>query len=134
VIAVNTAIIPYAHGIGFAIPINTVKECIDKIKNPELYATPYIGIDGLGLTPRISAYYGLYSGKGVLITNLIEGSPADKVGLQPGDIILALNGVETPEPNILRSEIQRRKVGEKIVLSVIHGGRNMRLELTLEGN
>jgi serine protease Do len=134
VIAVNTAIIPYAQGIGFAIPINSVKECINKIKDPEKYATPYIGIDGIGITPRIATYYGLYTNKGVLVTNIVEGSPADKKGLQPGDIILAIEGIETIEPEILRREIVRRKAGDRIILTVIRGGTRARLELILEGN
>jgi len=134
VIAVNTAIIPYAQGIGFAIPINSVKDCINKIKNPEKYATPYIGIDGIGITPRIANYYGLYTSKGVLVTNVVENSPSDKVGLQPGDVILAFDSVETAEPETLRREILKRKVGEKIILTVIRGGTRAKLELVLEGN
>lgn len=134
VIAVNTAIIPYAQGIGFAIPINSVKDCVNKIKDPEKYATPYIGIDGIGITPRIANYYGLYSTKGVLVTNIVENSPSHKVGLRKGDLILAIDGIETFEPEILRQEIFKRKVGEKIILTVIRGGTRGRLELILEGN
>ncbi|MBN1683718.1 trypsin-like peptidase domain-containing protein [Candidatus Bathyarchaeota archaeon] len=134
VIAVNTAIIPYAQGIGFAIPINSVKDCVNKIKNPEKHATPYIGIDGIGITPRIANYYGLYSNWGVLVTNVVENSPSDKVGLQQGDIILAIDGIETLEPEMLRREILKRKIGEVITLTVIRRGIRAKLELILEGN
>jgi S1-C subfamily serine protease len=133
VVAVNTAIVPYAQGIGFAIPIDAVKDCLNRIRDPERYATPYIGIDGIGITPRMASYYGLYASKGVLVTNVVEGSPADKQGLQPGDIILAIDGVETPEADALRREIQRKKIGERVLLSVIRGGRRGRLEFVLEG-
>jgi S1-C subfamily serine protease len=75
----------------------------------------------------------LYANKGVLVTNVVEGSPADKQGLQPGDIILAIDGVETPEADALRREIQRKKIGERVLLSVIRGGRRGRLEFVLEG-
>jgi len=133
VIAVNTAIVPYAQGIGFAIPINAVKDCLNRIRDPERYATPYIGIDGIGITPRIASYYNLYANKGVLVTNVVEGSPAEKQGLQPGDIILTIDETDTPEADTLRREIQQRKIGERVLLTVIRDGHRGRLELVLEG-
>jgi len=72
VVAVNTAIIPYAQGIRFAISINSVKDCLSRIKIPKKYATPYIGIDDLGITLRIALYYGLYTSRGILVTNVTK--------------------------------------------------------------
>ncbi len=133
VVAMNTAIIPYAQGIGFAIPINIVKECVEQIKVYGRYTAPWVGIYGLSVTPQVSAYYDLGVDSGALVTNVVEGSPASKSGITVGDVILTFDGVSINTVEDLRREIERRRIGDAVQLQILRGSRRGYAELKLEG-
>ncbi|MGE5533789.1 MAG: S1C family serine protease, partial [Bacillota bacterium] len=76
VVAINTAIIPYAQGIGFAIPVNSAKSCANDILTEGATKKPWIGIVGLSITIEIARYYNLPVSRGILITKVADGSPA----------------------------------------------------------
>lgn len=130
VIAINTAIIPYAQGIGFAIPTNTAKTCSDEVIN-EGTKRQWIGIIGLSLTKEIARYYGLPANRGVLVTRIAEGSPAEEAEMTESDIILEINNVQTNKIEDLAKEIQRRKIGDTIRILALHNGRQHFFELKL---
>ena len=132
VVAVNTAIIPYAQGIGFAIPINMVKECVEQIRIHGRSRTPWVGIYGVSLTPQVASYYNLRSDKGALVTNVVPGSPAQKAAIESGDIIVAFDGADIAGVEDLKKEIIRRKVGETVRISVVRGAQKRIVELTIE--
>ncbi len=131
VIALNTAIIPYAQGIGFAIPVNAVKACTDEIAAGGAAIRPWLGIVGLTLTREIARYYGLPVDHGVLVTKVVEGSPAEGGGLAEGDIILKISNVETMRIEDLVDEIHKKKVGEIVRILAVRNGKEHFLELTL---
>jgi S1-C subfamily serine protease len=131
VIAINTAIIPYAQGIGFAIPINSAKICTDEIITEGGVKRPWIGIVGLTLTREIARYYGLPVNSGVLVTRIAEGSPADEAGMAEGDIILEINNEETNEIEALVNEVQKRKINEVVRILALRNGRQQFFELKL---
>ncbi len=131
VIAINTAIIPYAQGIGFAIPINSAKSCTEEIVTEGGVKKPWLGIVGLTLTREISRYYGLPVNRGVLVTRIAEGSPAEAAEMAEGDIILEISNVETNKIEDLVSEIQRRKAGEVIKILALRNGKEHFFELKL---
>jgi serine protease Do len=133
VVAVNTAIIPYAQGIGFAIPINTVKECLEKVRNPERFTAPYIGVYGIAVNPRVATYYELPIDMGFLITNVVEGSPAYKAGLESGDIIISFDGVEIRTAEALKKEISKRRIGERARAYVVRGEKRGYIDIVIEG-
>lgn len=133
VAAVNTAIIPYAQGIGFAIPINYVKECVGQIKIHGRYAEPWVGVYGLSVTPQIAAYYTLSANSGVLVTNIVSGSPAQKSRIAVGDVIVALNDVEINLVEDLKKEIDNRKINEMISILIIRGPQRKYIDLKIEG-
>ena len=87
VIAISTAIIPFAQGIGFAIPINSAKSCTNEIVTEGGVKRPWLGIIGLTLTREIARYYGLPVNRGVLVTRIADGSSAEAAGMAEGDII-----------------------------------------------
>ncbi|MGQ9538666.1 MAG: S1C family serine protease [Candidatus Bathycorpusculaceae bacterium] len=105
VVAINTAIIPFAHGIGFAIPINSAKKCAYDIIAEGTHVRPWLGIIGLSLSREISRYYGIPLAEGVLVTRVVDESPADEAGIVAGDIILALDDVPIKRIEKLLSEI-----------------------------
>jgi S1-C subfamily serine protease len=131
VIAINTAIIPFGQGIGFAIPINSAKTCTDEIVTEGGVKRPWLGIVGLTLTREIARYYGLPVNRGVLVTRIADGSPAATAGMAEGDIILEINNVETNKIEDLVNEIQRRKVGDVVRILALRDGKEHFFELKL---
>jgi S1-C subfamily serine protease len=131
VIAINTAIIPYAQGIGFAIPINSAKICANEIVTEGGAKRPWLGIVGLTLTREIARYYDLPVNGGVLVTRIADESPAETAGMAEGDIILEIGKVETDKIEGLVNEIQKRKVGTVVRILALRNGKEHFFELKL---
>jgi len=131
VVAINTAIIPYAQGIGFAIPINAAKACTNGIITDGILKRPWLGIVGLTINEELARYYGLSSKKGVLVTKVSPRSPAAEAGMVEGDIILEVDDHETGRIEDLVAEVHRRKPGENIRIYALRNGREHFFELKL---
>jgi serine protease Do len=131
IVAISTAIIPFAQGIGFAIPINSAKQCTDGIVNEGIARRPWLGIIGLSITEEIARYYGLPVNHGVLVTKVAEGSPAKDAEMADGDIILEIDNLETKRIEDLVNEIHKRKIGDKIKIFALRNGREHFFELKL---
>lgn len=131
VVAISTAIIPYAQGIGFAIPINTAKQCTSDMIREGVAARPWLGIVGLSLSSEISRYYNLPLEHGVLVTKVTDGSPAQHAGMIMGDIILKMDRVDIDSIEDLLGEIHRRKVGDEIRITVFRRGFQQYFDVTL---
>jgi S1-C subfamily serine protease len=131
VVAINTAIIPYAQGIGFAIPINSAKKCTSEMIQEGISARPWLGIVGLGLNEEVSRYYDLPLERGVLITKVTDGSPAQRAGIIMGDMILRIESTDIESIEDLLGEIHRRKVGEKVKVIIFRRGFEQLFEVTL---
>jgi serine protease Do len=131
VVAISTAIIPFAQGIGFAIPINGAKTCTTGIVNEGIARRPWLGIIGLSITDEIARYYGLPVNHGVLVTKVAEGSPAEDAEMADGDIILEIDNLETRKIDDLVKEIHKRKAGDKIKIFALRNGREHFFELKL---
>lgn len=131
VVAISTAIIPFAQGIGFAIPINSAKTCTYDMTTAGVSRTPWLGVIGLTITGEISRYYGLPVDHGVLVTRVAEGSPADEAGMQDGDIILEIDNFETRRIEELVEEIHKRKVGDTVRVLVVRNRREHFFETRL---
>ena len=133
VIAVNTAIIPYAQGIGFAIPINIVKECVEQIRSNKRFLNPWVGVYGVAVTPQIASYYNLATERGFLVTNVVPGSPAHKSEMTAGDVIVALDGTNISNADDLKKELSKRKIGDGVRHQVFRGRQKGTISLTIEG-
>jgi len=134
VIAINTAIIPYAQGIGFAIPTNKAMECIEQIKTHGSIMTPWIGIQGVSVTPQVASYYRLGVDHGVLVTNIVPGSPAEKSRIDSGDVILGLGKATVRNIEDLRRELDLHRVGEEVGLIVARGKQRGTIKLRVEAS
>jgi S1-C subfamily serine protease len=134
VVAINTAVIPYAQGIGFAIPIDTVKECVDQIKQYGMVTSPWVGIYGVTMTPQVARYYNLKVDRGVLVTNVVPRSPAQKSGVTPGDVIVSINDSPVASIQDLKTEIDKRRVGDGVSLMVLRGTKRGKIDLVVEGS
>ncbi len=131
VIAISTAIIPFAQGIGFAIPINSAKTCTYDMTSTGVSRTPWLGVIGLSINPQIARYYGLPVDHGVFVTRVAEGSPADEAGMSEGDIILELDNVETNRIEDLVEEVHKRKAGDTVRIYAIRNRREHIFETRL---
>lgn len=131
VIAINTAIVPYAQGIGFAVPINSAKNCTNGIVTEGIAKRPWLGIIGLSLNSHIARYYGLPVDNGVFVTKISKGSPAEVAGIAEGDIILEIDNRATNIVEDLVREIHIRKVGDKVRLFALRNSREQFFDLSL---
>ncbi|MEM2203535.1 MAG: trypsin-like peptidase domain-containing protein [Sulfolobales archaeon] len=105
-IGVTTAMIPFAQGIGFGIPINHAKRFITLISKYGRPVRAWIGVFVAPLTPEIARMMGLEKAKGVVVIRTIPGSPAEAVGIRRGDVILKAGGREISTPGDLRNTIE----------------------------
>lgn len=121
VIGVNTANIPFAQGIGFAIPINTARRIAKEILQNGRVVRPYLGISGITLNRDIAESYEIPRDNGVLVVKVGRGSPANQHGVVAGDVILEADKKSLKSWEDLQHTIQNKKVGESLELSI---GRN----------
>lgn len=142
VIGVNVAIAQNAENIGFAIPINSVKQIIESVKEHGKIIRPRIGIRYIQITPELASKMGLKVDYGVLVIRgetfedlaVIPGSPADKAGIVENDIILEINGTKLDGEKRLQSEIQKYNVGDEIRLKILSKGQEKEVKIVLEAD
>ena len=104
VVGINTAIVAGGQGIGFAIPINMAKGIYTELVAKGKVSRGWLGVSVQPLTPELAKSFAVKGDKGVLIADVVQDSPANKAGLQPGDVILEFAGkkIEAP-PDLQRS-------------------------------
>ncbi|MBC7320537.1 Do family serine endopeptidase, partial [bacterium] len=125
VIGINTAIIPYAQGIGFAIPINVAKRNLDDLITLGKVRRAWLGVYIQEVTPEIAEQFNLDKAEGVLIADVISGSPAEESGLSRGDIILSVNNRTVNKPEELQDTIRALQIGDKATLKVKRDGKEI---------
>ncbi len=114
VIGINTAVRASGQGIGFAIPINVAKEVVNDLIEKGQVTRPWIGISYGNVTQEIADYYGLDKVEGVFISEVLRDTPAAKAGLQPGDIIRSVDGVEIKNTDDFAKITSTMKPGDKL--------------------
>ncbi len=123
VVGINTAIIPYAQGIGFAIPINMAKRNIDDLINLGKVRRSWLGVYIQEVTPEIAEQFNLPEAKGVLVGDVIEDSPAEEAGIKRGDIIARVNDEEVNSPEELQDKIRDIDIGKKVNIEIMRDGK-----------
>ena len=133
VVAINTAKMPYAHGIGFAVPINIAKSVVnDLIQNGRVINRPWIGISYVKITRQLAQYYRLPPTEGVLIANVESHSPADYAGLRKGDIIEAVDGKRIDDTVEISLNLRKKNISDKLLMSVNRYGRRFEVAIQLQ--
>ena len=120
------------EGMGFAIPINTVQSVIDELMEKGYVARPYLGVTIFDKQTAARYGYSLSIDRGVYVFQVEIGGPADKAGLQRGDIILAIDGKEVNSVVEVRNDIAARKVGDKIKIKYDRDGKENTIEAALQ--
>jgi serine protease Do len=132
VIGINSAIIPFAQGIGFAIPIQSAMWVAEQLMKFGEVTRPWISISGVDVNPKLVAYYNLPISKGVMITNVLKGGEADKSGVQPGDILVGIDNTPINNVRDLVNFINKHKLGDRITLELFRETGKVKVETILE--
>ena len=120
-------------GIGFAIPVNKIKRVVEELKkNSKIDRNFWTGLSIQNLDERISKYYGLKSSKGVVVTQVQPGSPADTAGIEVGDIILEVEGEKINDENDIKSIFNEFRTGQIITLKVLSNDKIVERRMKLE--
>ena len=125
-IGINTAILASGGagnvGIGFAIPINMVRELTDQLIEYGEVRRGMLGVIMQNLTPELARAFGLDMHQGVVISQVVDDSAADKAGLKAGDVVSEINGVTVKSASSMRNMVGLMRVGAKMDISVIRDG------------
>jgi len=131
VIAINTAINAEAQGIGFAIPINTAKEVLNDLISNGSVTRPYIGVGLQDLTKDLADYFKLKDQNGAVITYVYPDSPAEKAGLEQGDVIQKIGDTAIKNSNDVVDIVGKAKINDKLVLVVYRNGETHYISITV---
>lgn len=122
VIGINVAIFTLSggsEGIGFAIPINTAKKIVNDLMQGKKVLYGWLGVIIQDVDANLASYFGLSEKSGVLVSRIVEASPAEKSGLKPGDIIFSLDNGNIKNTQDLIRALLKKNVGEQVALGVI---------------
>jgi len=131
VIGINTIKVESAEGIGFAIPINQIKPIIEKIKETGEFKEVYLGIQGYDREMISSIDSTIRLNKGIYVYEIERNSPAEKAGVQEGDILLSIQNQPINTMCEMREELYKRNVGDKIAITLIRNNIPMSMEIEL---
>ncbi|HYV66007.1 MAG TPA: Do family serine endopeptidase [Myxococcales bacterium] len=131
VIGVNTAIIGGANTIGFAIPIAVVKQILPQLEKNGRVARGFLGVQPQPITQDMVDNLGLKGTQGALMADVVKGSPADKSGIKPGDVVVALNGKPINDANQLTRDVGSIPPNQTVRLDVVRDGKSQRVEVKL---
>lgn len=130
-IGINTAIIPQAQGIGFAIPVNTVKEVLEKLLDHRKINKTWFGANLQTINENLAKEKGFSAYEGILVTDIDKGSPAESSGLASGDIISEIDG--NPVKSVLDYDrlLLRKKEGDEVKFAFLREGKRKTGSLVL---
>jgi serine protease Do len=131
VVGINTAIVAQGQGIGFAIPINLAQGIVAQLQDHGSVTRGWLGVGIQDLTPELAEYYGLEEKKGVLVSQVFKGDPAEKAGIEPNDIIVSVDGESVNTGRELSAQIAGLEVGKRTAITVIRDGREKTLTAKL---
>jgi serine protease DegS len=132
-VGINTAIFSRSggsQGIGFAIPANLAHSILNELVTQGRVIRGWLGIEAQALSREITASFGLRTPQGVIIAGVIQDGPADLAGLQPGDVLLAVDDQPVLDARATMSEIAAIKPGTTLPLTIVRGGEVM--EVTID--
>jgi serine protease Do len=134
-VGINTAILAGGgggnQGIGFAVPINLARQVMDQIENHGHVMRSYLGVTVQEVNPAIAKALGLSGPEGALVSSVSPDSPAQKAGLQAGDVILDINGGSIAESNQLRMQVSMMNPDQSVKLKVFRNGQTREVNVQL---
>ncbi len=131
VIGINTAIINFAQGIGFAIPSSIVQQVMPQLIKEGRVTRGWLGVGIQELTDDLASKFGVDPQRGVLVNEVFEGDPAARAGIQPGDIIIKVDGSVVETPSTLARIIAGFVPGHKAEVEVLRDGKRRKFKVQL---
>jgi serine protease Do len=125
VVGINTAIFSQSGGnvgIGFAIPVNMAKEIVPQLEENGHVTRGWLGVGIQKITPELAKSFGLKDEKGALVSQVVKGGPADKAGIETGDVIVEFDGKKVSDMNDLPRVVASTPVGKTVAVKVLRGG------------
>jgi len=129
-IGINTAILSRSGGnigIGFAIPVNMAHSVMDQLIKFGSVKRGQLGVSMYTVTPDIAHSLGLQNAMGALVSQVVEGSPAEKAGIHTGDVITSVNGQPVKSNSELRNSIGLMRVGDKVEIGLLRDGKPLKV-------
>lgn len=131
VVGINTAIVPYAQGIGFAIPINMAKQIMDDLIQHGEVRRGWLGVTVQPLTAALVDAYKIPVTEGSIISDVQPNSPANKYGLQRGDVIVSIAGKAVKNSNDVVFSVRNKLAGDKVDFEIYRDGKKKKIEVVL---
>lgn len=131
VIGITTIIDRNGEALGFAVPINVVKESVNQLKTLGKVSKPYFGVSFLTVNRAVQIQNGLPVANGALVTAVAPNSPAAQVGILPGDVIIKINDSKLNLVNELDAVLQRFKAGNQVFVTLLRNGEELYLPVIL---
>ncbi len=131
VVGIATAMNWGAENIGFAVPVNTLKAVLPQLKEKGKVSRGYIGVNIANLDYERAQAFGLSEAGGALVTQVVEGSPAEKAGLKHGDVVVAVDGRKIKETRDLIDYVSAQGPGRKVELELLRDAKRMKLQVEL---
>ncbi|MFO0753430.1 MAG: DegQ family serine endoprotease [Thermodesulfovibrionales bacterium] len=132
-IGINTAIFSTSggyQGIGFAIPVNMVKNIMESIISQGKVVRGWLGVQIQPLTPELAKQFRLKDESGVLLVDINEGGPAEKGGLQRGDVVVEFDGKKIADPFHFKNMVAATKPGREVQIKVVRNGKTELVTVT----
>jgi serine protease Do len=131
VIGINTAIINFAQGIGFAIPSNMAKQVIEQLLAKGKVVRGWLGVGIQPLTAELAKKFGVTEGEGVLVNEVFEKDPAALAGIKPGDVIVRIDGAVVDSPNKLSRLIATLTPGATSKIEIVRDLKHVTMDVPL---
>lgn len=131
-LGINTAIYSRSGGslgIGFAIPVNVARQALQDIVQNGRVVRGWIGVESTALTPELAENLGAASAQGVIITGVLNGGPAARAGMRPGDVVTRINGQPIRTVAELRAGITALRPGTAATFTALRQGQNVEMQL-----
>ena len=131
VIGMNTAMIPFAQGMGFAIPSETIKRIMDQISRNGRVIRPWLGISGMDVNKGVSRRYNLGVETGVLLAEVLREAPAREAGLRVGDILMKIGDSKVEGMKELVGALSHLSIGDEVAVQFVRNGTTYETKLKL---
>jgi len=133
-IGINTAIFSKSggsQGIGFAIPANMASDIMQQLIKHGEVKRGRLGAQAQDLTPQLAEAFNIKFRRGAVVSHVEKGSPADRAGLQPGDIVTEINGKAVRDANLLRNHMGLLRIGQSVDMKVLRDNKMLTLKATV---
>ena len=133
-VGINTAIYSQSGGsmgIGFAIPVSLAKSVMEQIIKTGTVTRGWIGVEVQDMTPELAESFGVKPDEGALIAGVMRGSPADRAGVKPGDVLLSVGGKRVKDAQVMLELIAALAPGEKAAFGLIRAGKPVELQIVV---